>query len=406
MKEKINVLVLPSDKSGVGKFRSIDPHVHLQNLYPDDFHLDIDYEPKINDPNYWKKYQIVHVHRNIGSNYDNTPLIIRKLKSLGIIVIVDIDDYWLPTKEHPIHQIIVQQKINEKIVANLKEADYVTTTTDIFANEIRRFNKNVVVFPNAINPKEPQFNQPTVESDRIRVGWLGGSSHLHDLMLLQGFTQRNGKDINDKIQYVICGFDTRGTVTEINPQTGEQKRRDILPHETVWAKYEEIFTNNYNLVDEDYKKFLMEYKEQDYVSNKELPYLRVWTKPVTTYAMNYSKFDISLAPIKNHVFNRMKSQLKVIEAGFYKKALIASEIGPYTIDLKHCMKNGNFVDGNALLVGEQRNHSDWSKHIKKLVQNPNLITDMGERLYETVKDKYDLNTVTKDRAEFYKSLIK
>jgi glycosyltransferase involved in cell wall biosynthesis len=406
MKEKINVLVLPSDKSGVGKFRSIDPHVHLQNLYPDDFHLDIDYEPKINDPNYWKKYQIVHVHRNIGSNYDNTPLIIRKLKSLGIIVIVDIDDYWLPTKEHPIHQIIVQQKINEKIVANLKEADYVTTTTDIFANEIRRFNKNVVVFPNAINPKEPQFNQPTVESDRIRVGWLGGSSHLHDLMLLQGFTQKNGKDINDKIQYVICGFDTRGTVTEINPQTGEQKRRDILPHETVWAKYEEIFTNNYNLVDEDYKKFLMEYKEQDYVSNKELPYLRVWTKPVTTYAMNYSKFDISLAPIKNHVFNRMKSQLKVIEAGFYKKALIASEIGPYTIDLKHCMKNGNFVDGNALLVGEQRNHSDWSKHIKKLVQNPNLITDMGERLYETVKDKYDLNTVTKDRAEFYKSLIK
>jgi glycosyltransferase involved in cell wall biosynthesis len=406
MKEKINVLVLPSDKSGVGKFRSIDPHVHLQNLYPDDFHLDIDYEPKINDPNYWKKYQIVHVHRNIGSNYDNTPLIIRKLKSLGIIVIVDIDDYWLPTKEHPIHQIIVQQKINEKIVANLKEADYVTTTTDIFANEIRRFNKNVVVFPNAINPKEPQFNQPTVESDRIRVGWLGGSSHLHDLMLLQGFTQKNGKDINDKIQYVICGFDTRGTVTEINPQTGEQKRRDILPHETVWAKYEEIFTNNYNLVDEDYKKFLMEYKEQDYVSNKELPYLRVWTKPVTTYAMNYSKFDISLAPIKNHVFNRMKSQLKVIEAGFYKKALIASEIGPYTIDLKHCMKNGNFVDGNALLVGEQRNHSDWSKHIKKLVQNPNLITDMGERLYETVKDKYDLNTVTKNRAEFYKSLIK
>jgi len=406
MKEKINVLVLPSDKTGVGKFRSLDPHIFLQNQYPDDFHVDIDYEPRIADPNYWKKYQIVHVHRNIGSNYDNTPLIIRNLKSMGITVIVDIDDYWLPTKEHPIHQIIVQQKINEKIVANLKEADYVTTTTEIFANEIRKLNKNVVVFPNAINPKEPQFNQPTVESDRVRVGWLGGSSHLHDLMLLQGFTQRTGSELNDKIQYVICGFDTRGSVTEINPQTGEQKRRDILPHETVWSKYEEIFTNNYNLVDENYKKFLLEYKEGDYVSNKELPYVRVWTKPVTSYAMNYSKFDISLAPIKNHIFNRMKSQLKVIEAGFYKKALIASEIGPYTIDLKHCLKNGNFVDGNAMLVPEHRNHSDWSKHIKKLVQNPNLITDMGERLYETVKDKYDLNNVTKDRAEFYKSLIK
>lgn len=406
MKEKINVLVLPSDKTGVGKFRSLDPHIFLQNLYPDDFHVDIDYEPRITDPNYWKKYQIVHIHRNIGSNYDNTPLIIKNLKSMGITVIVDIDDFWLPTKEHPIHQIIVQEKINEKIVANLKVADYVTTTTEIFANEIRKLNKNVVVFPNAINPKEPQFNQPTVESDRIRVGWLGGSSHLHDLMLLQGFNQRTGSELNNKIQYVICGFDTRGSVTEINPQTGEQKRRDILPHETVWSKYEEIFTNNYNLVDENYKKFLLEYTEGDYVSDKELPYVRVWTKPVTSYAMNYSKFDISLAPIKNHIFNRMKSQLKVIEAGFYKKALIASEIGPYTIDLKHCLKNGDFVDGNAMLIREHRNHSDWSKHIKKLIQNPNLITDMGERLYETVKDKYDLNQVTKTRAEFYKSLIK
>ena len=45
MPEKIKVLVLPSDKTGVGKFRSIDPHVMLQNTYNDDFHVDIDYEP-------------------------------------------------------------------------------------------------------------------------------------------------------------------------------------------------------------------------------------------------------------------------------------------------------------------------------------------------------------------------
>ena len=27
MEKKINVLVIPSDKTGVGKFRSIDPHI-------------------------------------------------------------------------------------------------------------------------------------------------------------------------------------------------------------------------------------------------------------------------------------------------------------------------------------------------------------------------------------------
>jgi hypothetical protein len=73
MSEKIKVLVLPSDRTGVGKFRSTDPHVYLQNMYPDEFHVDIDYEPKVDDINYWKQYQIVHVHRNIGNNYDNTP---------------------------------------------------------------------------------------------------------------------------------------------------------------------------------------------------------------------------------------------------------------------------------------------------------------------------------------------
>ena len=55
MSEKIKVLVLPSDKTGCGKFRSVEPHVMLQNMYNDDFHIDFDYEPKINDQNYWKQ---------------------------------------------------------------------------------------------------------------------------------------------------------------------------------------------------------------------------------------------------------------------------------------------------------------------------------------------------------------
>ena len=167
--EKINVLVLPSDTSGVGKFRSVDPHVKLQNLYPNDFHVDIDYTPKIQDDNYWKKYQIVHFHRSIGQDYDSCPALIEKLKGMGIVVVGDIDDYWLPTKEHPIHQLIMQNKLHEKIIKNLKVCSYVITTTEIFANEIRKFNNNVVVFPNAIDPNESQFKEPTLSSDKIRV---------------------------------------------------------------------------------------------------------------------------------------------------------------------------------------------------------------------------------------------
>ena len=399
---KIKIIVVPSDRTGVGKFRSVDPHVFLQNLYGDDFHVDIVYDPSYDDMTFWSQYQIVSYHRSIGQDFDKANALIQKLNSLGIITVCDIDDYWMPGKEHPIHDIIKHNKINERIVANLKVSKYVTTTTTLFADEISKLNKNVVVFPNAINPNEPQFKEPTLESDRVRIGWLGGSSHLHDLQLLD---LGRLTPLKDKLQFVLCGFDTRGSVTEINPQTNEHKKRDILPHETVWAEYEKIFTQNFSILSDDYKKHLLKYNQESYSNESNEPYVRVWTKPVTSYAKNYSKFDVSLAPIKNHMFNRMKSQLKVIEAGFYKKAIIASDLGPYTIDLIHCLDHGNYVDGNAMLVGENRNHSDWSKYIEKLVKNPNMAKDMGERLYETVKDKYDLNKVTNDRAQFYKSIV-
>ena len=401
---KINVLVVPSDRTGVGKFRSVDPHIFLQNSYKDEFHIDIDYEPKVDDINFWKKYNIVVFHRTLTPDYDKSVSVIELLKTMGIVTIMDIDDYWMPGREHPIHALIVEHKIHEKIVRNLKVADYVTTTTTLFADEIRKFNKNVFVFPNAINPNEPQFKEPTIESNKLRLGWLGGSSHLHDIMLLDGIASRMD-DYKNQTQFYLCGFDTRGVVTEINKETGEQKKRPIQPHETVWARYEEIVTNNYKLISPEYKSELMKWQEVENNPYSDEFYQRIWTRPVNSYAKNYAKFDVSLAPIKNHMFNRMKSQLKVIEAGFYKKALIASNVGPYTIDLKHCLKNGEFVDGNALLVDENRNHNDWFKFIKKLINNPNMAKDMGERLYETVKDVYDLNKVTKDRAEFYKTLV-
>ena len=402
---KIKVLVLPSDRTGVCKFRSVEPHIFLQTTHSEDFHVDIDYEPRVNDINYWKQYDLVCFHRAIGRDYDQSVNIIRLLKQMGIVTVMDLDDYWLPTRDHPAHNLVIQNKIHEKIINNLKEAQYVTTTTEVFAQEIKRFNKNVFVLPNAINPNEPQFMEKTEPSDKLRFGWLGGSSHLEDLRLLNGTFNRLSS-IKDQYRLYLCGFDIRGSVTEINQQTGEQKQRPIRPEETVWVQYEKIFTDNYKLISPNHLEFLNKFKEEPYTLEEDPFYTRVWTKPVTTYAMNYSKFDVSLSPLKDHIFNRVKSQLKVIEAGFYKKALIASEVGPYTIDLNHALNNGNFTDGNALLVKESRNHSDWAKWMKKLIDNPSWAEDLGERLYETVSKRYDLNIVTETRAQIYKEITK
>ena len=95
---KINVLVIPSDRTGVGKFRSVDPHIFLQKMYPEDFHIDIIYDIPVTDLEFFKKYQIVAFHRSLGPDFEKSNEMIQKLNENGIITIGDIDDYWMPGK--------------------------------------------------------------------------------------------------------------------------------------------------------------------------------------------------------------------------------------------------------------------------------------------------------------------
>jgi len=407
---KIRILAIPPDMHGVGKYRILAPYTYLQENYPDDFHVDINPNVEDDDKSF-DGYDIVVLHTFIHqkTSPERNQERLEWLKKQGIIVIVDFDDYWEPDLRHPMFNQVKQSGIVDVKKNLIKSADYLTVTTPIYQKTIRNVFKktNVYVFPNAIDENEPQFRPNLIPSDKIRFGWLGGSSHLHDIDLLTTGLQVTYNQYKDKIQYVLCGFDLRGTITEINKQTGEKTSRPIKPDETVWTKYEKSFTNNYNNLDDEYTKFLLTFKEDPY-DDANKPYIRRWTKKITEYATNYNYFDVSLAPLVPSVFNGNKSQLKAIEAGFFKKALIATNTDPYTIDLVSAVERGGGFNpkGNALLVDPVKNHKQWTKHMKLLINNPNLIEDLGEKLYETVKDKYSLKKVCEDRAQFLKSIKK
>ena len=404
---KIKILAIPSDKHGVGKFRVMDPYKFIGDNHSNDIHVDISYNADNNDE-FFLNYDIVVFHTFIHqTNHEDNINRINWLKSKGIKVIMDIDDLWFVDQRHPMYHQVKASKIGEMKIEMLKLADYVTTTTSIFAKTIkdRLKVKNVEVFPNAVNEEEPQYKINKIESDKIRFGWLGGSSHLFDIELMSNGISTTHNSYKDKVQFVLCGFDLRGTVTEIDSQTNQQRNRPIKPTETVWYKYEKIFTDNYSVINDEYKTYLNSFTDTHYDDVNE-PYRRRWTKEINSYATNYNTFDVSLAPLVESLFNGNKSQLKVIEAGFHKKAIIASEADPYTLDLISAVDNGVFnKNGNALLVNPKRNHKDWAKNMKRLIENPNMIEDLGERLYETVKDKYSLKKVCQDRVEFFKSII-
>jgi glycosyltransferase involved in cell wall biosynthesis len=403
---KIKILAIPPDTHGVGKYRILDPFKYIGDNHSDEFHVDIALNVEMND-DFFKNYDIVVFHSFIHHNGHQENIDrINFLKSQGIKVVMDIDDYWNVDHRHPMYYHIKSAELPRKKVELMKMVDYVTCTTEIFANTIKTKIgiKNVVVFPNAIDPNEPQFQSNPTKTDRIRFGWLGGSTHLHDIELLKDSISMITQDY-ENTQFVLCGFDLRGTVTLINPQNGEKTTRQIQPTETVWYQYEKIFTNNYKSIDEEYKNLLMTFTDLKVdVSNKK--YNRVWTQPISKYGFNYNLFDISLAPLLESDFNKNKSQLKAIESGFHKKALIASDVDPYTIDLVSAHGDGKFNDnGNCLLVSPKKNHKQWFQHMKRLVENPNMIEDLGNRLYETVKDKYSLVNVSKDRTQFFKTII-
>lgn len=405
--KKIKVLVVPSDRTGVSYFRSTNPHIALENKYPDEFHVDVDYEPNLNDDEFLKQYDIIHYHRTLGQ-YEQMPALLDKLKNLGIVTIMDLDDYWSPGVHHPAYYIIKNNGLDKMILDNIKCAENITTTTPIFAEEISKYNKNVYVLPNAVDPTEKQFTPNQEPSERIRIGWLGGSSHLKDLEILNGVVSKLRSDnLIDKIQFVLCGFDIRGTHTEIDPVTKQTKTRPIQPWETVWFKYEKIFTDDYKIISPEYKEFLLKYDQSEYPNVQNEPYRRVWTKPISTYASNYNLFDISLAPLEENIFNKVKSQLKVIEAGFHHKAIIAQDYGPYKLDLKNAVQYGGGFDetANGILIDSRKNHKDWYTSLKKLIQNPELITTLQNNLYETVKDTYSMDKVTENRRELYRKLL-
>lgn len=405
MDKKIKILVIPSDKSGCGYFRSVQPHKYIAEHYADKFEIDIIYEfpqsPSLEQ--FLRQYDILHIHKQL----DKECKIISLAQFLGLKVIVDVDDYWDLGNDHPMSLSAKEQKWKEPIIAHLKQADYVTTTTSIFKNTIKPINSNVMVFPNAIDPTEEQFIPNPTYSDKLRFGVICGSSHEKDIELLRGTIASLPKDVIEQIQIVLCGFDTNGVVNIINPVTKETTSRKIQPHESVWCRYEEILTDNYKIVSPQHKQFLQMFVPQTDYPNLNESYRRCWTKDISQYATHYNNIDVLLVPLKENKFNAQKSQLKVIECGFFNKAIIAQNFGPYQLDLVPMIEKGGNINenGNALLVDSSKNHKQWAKYITKLVKDRDMVKKLQENLHNTVKDKYSLKTVCEQRVKFYMELI-
>ena len=453
MDGKIRILFYNLDGAGVNYFRTLTPAQELQRNHSDEFYVEINPTLDFNDPNivdYLKTFHIIHYHRQFLGETSQMLKLAQELRKSGTILMVDIDDYWVLHKQHPFYQMSFEKKLHVPIVENLKIADYVTTTTDLFASEIRKITgkDNVGVFYNSVDPiwmKQFQNKWKPDPDGLVRITYMAGSSHMGDVQQLEGVINvlNSSTDTHGKFKVTIAGWDTEGSTTDItfnqefsaelqkkglwthdvvkaiNKSRGDveqipkisqelkdkyrdkifsSQQRDIKSEESVYLIYERILTDNHRLIENpDYLQWLMNFERNVNYEN-EGNFGRRWTQKANTYAQVLDETDIVLAPLADNSFNKMKSNLKQVECWTRKLPIVCSDIPPYNVDGRH-------MENCVLIPAEKNAHKYWKKYLKKLILDADLRKQIGEQLYEDFKDEYNLATVTKKRADFYKAAV-
>ena len=453
MNGKIRILFYNLDGAGVNYFRTLTPAMEIDRNHSDDFYTEINPQLDFNDPNiidYLKSFHIIHYHRQFLNDTKQMVRLADELRKSGTILICDIDDYWQLHKKHPFYGLSVEKKLHIPILENLKIADYVTTTTDLFAQEIRKVTgkDNVEVFYNSVDPtwmKQFQNNWKPDPDGLVRITYMAGSSHMVDVEQLDGVMNvlSNSPELKGKFKVILAGWDTEGNTTDItfNQEFGNelQKRglwtpqmvkainnskgnvdalpklpedlknkyrdnvfnyqqRDIKSTESVYLFYENILTNNHHMItNEDYKQWLMNF-ERNVTYPNEGNFARRWTQKANTYAQVLDETDIVIAPLADNPFNRMKSNLKQVECWTRKLPIVCSDIPPYNV-------HGRHMENCVLIPNEKNAHKYWKKYLKKLIIDADLRKRIGEQLYEDFRVEYNLADVTKKRVDFYKAAV-
>jgi len=337
MSEIIQALGLAQKESGCGWHRVLlplafmpDSYNHICNVVTEDILKERD-------------FKIVLYNR--FSVYDNDWEL---TKEGGMKVVMDLDDDWDLPYNHPIHHVYAAHR--ERVLNNIKHADMITCTNERLASKLRKYHDKVVILPNCIPLGEHQYTEHREPSDKVRIFWAGGSTHMDDLRIISNPIKR--LNIYDNIEMVIGGYTDTDEISKM-----------------YWDNMVHLFTNG-----------------------GKLPHRKLNGTLPNEYMKHYEHADIMLIPLEASDWHACKSNLKILEAASKRIPCIVSHVEPYSMD----------SDAPVLFVKKQ---SDWFKHLKYLINNPSIRESMGNELYEWAKTKYDYKKIGQARREAFGSIL-
>lgn len=277
-------------------------------------------------------------------------------KQFGVKLVVDVDDLWILPRNHILHGYYQKTKYGEKQEQFLCIADQVWTTNTRLADEIKPFNTNVHIIPNALPYGDGQFNDSKNKSDRIRFFYAGGHTHKHDIALLSEVNRSMRKDklFKEKGQFVLAG--------------GFENKQDVYV-DKIWEDMEKIYSGH---------------------AVKSATYKRLYGRDSYSYMDLYKDADVGLIPLEDNRFTMCKSNLKILECAAKKIPAIVSDVATYT---------DNFP---PVLFASCENH--FKIEIESFIEMPDTVNMFGQYLFDWAMEHHYLPTVNKLREKVLNSI--
>jgi len=260
--------------------------------------------------------------------------LIDRAKARGIYTIFDSDDLIEEVPpQHPQYKTTKKRKYQQDFRYMLKNVDLITVSTDTLYEKYKKFGE-IVKLENYL---PDGWERPHSENNTLRIGWAGGMSHQEDLDFIAPVIKRIIEK-NPQVKFVYTGG---GGWNTGNP-------------DTIWKFGKDFF---------------------DGVPTTRREYCTGAKPELWPDRLNTMHLDIALAPLDENNFSKCKSQIKYYEYG------INHWPGVYQDFLYKNVKHGE----TGYLAGTP---DEWEAYIQKLIDDPALRRDMGERAYRDIKNNY------------------
>jgi len=256
------------------------------------------------------------------------------LQKMGARVVVECDDdTWSLDRRHNHAARYWTREACALLALAIRRADAVTVSTEPLALTVSKWNRNVSVIPNAIDPAD--FAPRTAEDGLLRVGFAGTATHHADLRLALPALL----DAARRPDVQLCFFGYDPLAPWASPYVSERRRLAS----GGWYQY------------------------------------TGWATDMREHYRNIATLDIAVAPLVDTAFNRAKSAVKFLEHSASGTPMVCSAVRPYQDTVQH---------GETGFLA--KTPADFGKYLNVLIRDSAVRERIGQAAQQTVHAQHTI----------------